>query len=249
MGADSDADRVEAPDDAPPGPEHTWLYAEEAQLAAPLRTTASSRVTYTSVGGSPTRPFASNVATPGAMIELGGEVGILPRVAIAASGVGAAGGAETSLGAVAGIRVALLPDAWTATRAVASAGYLRELSGGNGAWGRLALTQDIGSRLRLAAAVHGEHVFLAGRDGLDVMAVLGANVEVARHFRAGVEYVGQDLEESLDDEAEGGVRHFLGPSAALALLDGRLSLTGGPAFGLSASSPRVLGRLAIAWNF
>ena len=41
-----------------------------------------------------------------------------------------------------------------------SAGYFHELTGGDGAWGRLVLEQDLG-RARLAFAVHGEHVFAA----------------------------------------------------------------------------------------
>ena len=39
--------------------------------------------------------------------------------------------------------------------------------------------------------------------------------ENAGAFRAGVEYVGQDLEETFRDAAEGGARHFLGPIASV----------------------------------
>jgi hypothetical protein len=134
-------------------------------------------------------------------------------------------------------------------RAVASAGYARELTGANGTWARVAITQDFGP-MRLATTLHGEHIFAAGHDAVDMTAMLGANVRVAPFLRAGAEYVAQDLEGALDpEEAERGVRHFLGPSASFTLLDERLTIAGGPAFGLSAISPRVLGRVAATYSF
>ena len=53
-------------------------------------------------------------------------------------------------------------------------------------------------------------------------------------FRAGVEWVGQDLEETFGDEAEGGARQFIGPTAALQLLQDRLTIVAGPSVGLSS---------------
>jgi hypothetical protein len=152
-------------------------------------------------------------------------------------------------GAVAGLRFSVLPRTLvTDTHLVLSAGYLRELEGGNGAWARAAITQDIG-RFRLAATVHGEHVFLPGRDSLDVMVMAGANCHVAGPLRAGVEYVGQDLEEAFSKEAEGGARQFIGPVMSLELFKDRLSIVGGPAVGLSYASPKILGRAALAYGF
>jgi hypothetical protein len=247
--ADPSPPDVAAKDPSPPPPlERTWLYAGDAWVAAPLQSVATSRLTYTSTE-SATRPFASNVATRGAMFELGGEVGLLARLSLQATGVtgesGSAGAVGT--GGTAGLRFSLLPTTWQTTHLVVGAGYLRELSGDSGAWTRLSLQQDFG-RARLMGTVHGEHVFARGRDGLDVMVIAAANVRLTGPLRLGLEYVGQDLEEALDDQAEGGPRHFLGPTAAVQLFGDRLSLVGGPSVGL-ARAPSVLGRVGCAYSF
>lgn len=250
VAATARAEGDRATDGAPAEPpvQRTWLYSDGADVAAPGRAVASSELTYTSSGvgaaGSPTRPFASNLATPGAMVGLGGEVGLAPRLSIEAMGVGGEAG---RVGGSAGLRLSLLPASW-ATRAVMSAGYLRELGGENGAWARLTLTRDLG-RVRLLGTFHGEHVFAGARDALDLMVVAGANVRVGGPLRLGAEYVGQDLEGALDDEAEGGVRHFVGPTASVVTFDDRLSFVCGPAIGLSYASPKLLGRAALSWSF
>lgn len=275
--------RAEAPssvDEAGPENENarheidrTWLYADDARVATPLAVTGMTNVSYTSVGSrpgsgaSPYNAFASNLAQPGGLVSAGGEVGLFPRVSVMALGQMAMGGEAAGLspGAIAGVRVQLLPSAWTHTHLVASFGYLREAwsgpvftdtgtwvpgsaHGGNGAWVQAAFVKDI-QRLRLATTVHGEHVFSNGRDGVDVMVQAGASYRVAGRFRAGVEYVGQDLEETSSPSAEGGARHFVGPVASLQLLGDRLTIVAGPSVGLSAYSPSVLGRLALAYGF
>jgi len=103
--------------------------------------------------------------------------------------------------------------------------------------------------VRLAATVHVEHVFAEGRDPLDLMVQAGASVRVVGGFRLGAEYVGQDLEEAGSPEAEGGIRHFLGPTASVQLVRDRLSIVAGPSFGLSHRSPEVIGRAAAAFGF
>jgi hypothetical protein len=170
----------------------------------------------------------------------------MPRLSLAASGFG--GGDQPGFGALAGMRLEPFHGAWKTTHAVVSGGYLRELNGGDGAWLRLAIAQDI-ARLRLGATVHGEHVFAAGRDSLDVLVIAGTSYAVAGPVRLGVEYVAQDLEESLSNQAEGGVRQFLGPHVSLELLDKRLSIAGGPALGLGYPSPTFTGRLSVAYEY
>ena len=81
------------------------------------------------------------------------------------------------------------------------------------------------------------------------MAELGASVRVVEAFRLGVEYVGQDLEESFTPGAEGGARHFIGPIASCQLFDQRMSIVAGPAIGLSSLSPTFVGRLALSYGF
>jgi len=244
------ADAPEQPAFHEPRPERTWLFLEEPQLPAPLHAVAISRVTYTSSGVSPTRPFASNLAAPGAVVELGGELGVLPWLSVVATGVlgELSPSNKAAGGAVAGLRFNVLPRSLKSTRLVLSAGYLRELGGGNGAWARAAFTQDVRG-LRLGVVVHGEHVFAPARDAVDVMVMAGATYHVVGPLRVGVEYVGQDLEESFDDEAEGGARHFIGPVTSFELLDNRLSIVVGPAVGLSYGSPKILGRAALAFAF
>lgn len=214
--------------------------------------------------------FGGNTAQPGGMVSLGAEAGILPHVSIVALGQMGFGGAEGTTspdaGAIAGLRFQVLPSSWEHVHLAVSWGYLRQASvgpvhdestdtwiapvagGANGAFGQVAFTAETG-RLRMAATVHGEHVFSPGRDGVDMMVQLGANVRVVDRFRLGVEYVGQDLEEAFRGEAEAGARHFVGPTASMQLLQERLSIVAGPSFGLSDLSPQLLGRLAIAYAF
>jgi hypothetical protein len=155
---------------------------------------------------------------------------------------------------VAGVRVGLLPLSLKNVHLVASAGYLREAwtqtapDGDNGVWGALAVSGDI-YRLRMAATVHAEHVFAENRDAVDIMVQAGVNYRIVGPLRLGAEWVGQDLEETFSDEAEGGARNFVGPTAALQLLGDRLSITAGPSLGIGDRSPKVLGRLALAYGF
>jgi hypothetical protein len=225
----------------------TWLFNDDATLPAPHQGVAVSRLTY-SGGNSPTRPFASNLASPGAMLELGAELGVVRGVSVQL--IGMRGESYTSgdgaTGAQLGIRWA--PLATRSTRLVVGAGYLRELSGGDGAWGRVSLEHELG-RARLALSVHGEHVFTPGRDGFDVMVTAGADMRIAGPLRAGIEYVGQDLEGLAQDDAEGGARHIVGGVLSVRLVSERLSLVGGPALGLGGPSPRAIGRAAIAYAF
>jgi hypothetical protein len=222
-----------------------WLYLDDPALPGALRVVARSRVTYTD-SASPSRPFGANVARSGAVVEVGAEAGLLPWLSVLADASGAASRPE--MGLVAGFRVAPIAISG-GTHLVISAGYLRELSGGSGAWGRVSITEELG-RARLAATAHAERVFLPGRDAIDVMVMAGVSYEVLRPLRLGVEYVAQDLEGALDpEEAERGVRHFVGPTASLELLARRLSVTAGPAIGLSRESPALLGRVGVAYAY
>ncbi len=266
--------------------DRTWLYVDDARVAAPLHLIATSSVSYASVGNSPSRivdpfpgcaapcntynSFAGNTATPGGMLDVGGEFGLAPRLSIAAEAQVGLGGSDNtpspSAGVVAGLRLQVLPYEWRNTHLVVSGGYLREAwqgpvydddnhlwhggspTGDNGAWVQASFSGDI-ERLRVAATVHGEHVFSAGRDPLDVMVQGGASYRLVGDFRAGIEYVGQDLEEAFTPGAEGGARHFLGPIASLQLLGNRLSLVAGPSVGLTARSPDFIARASLSYGF
>jgi hypothetical protein len=273
--------------------DRTWVFADDARIPAPFQVTATSSLSYTSVGNSPTRisypqpnvgscvtatgseqpcykSFAGNTAQPGAMMLLGGEMGLLPRLSLQGNvmvGLGGESGVTSAnVGGTAALRFQVLPDSSKNFHLVLSGGYVREAWGGpvynddagrwlpgspsgdNGMFFRVAASGDVG-RLRLVGNLHGEHVFANGRDPLDVMVNLGASYRVAGNFRAGVEYVGQDLEETFGDSAEGGARHILGPIASVQLLNDRLTLVAGPAIGLSRLSPDFVGRVGASLGF
>jgi hypothetical protein len=281
------ADDAASPDQPSPNDDatrhqidRTWLYADDAHVAAPMTVVGMSSVSYTNIGSSPTRidspypntynGFAANTAQPGGLLSAGGEVGLVPRLSVMALGQLGLGGVDgvpnPSAGAIAGVRLRLLPSEWQNTHLALSAGYLREAwsgpvydddtgkwlpgspHGDNGAWIQAAFSVDV-RRLRIATTVHGEHVFWPGRDPLDVMAEVGASYRVIDPLRIGVEYVGQDLEESFSPGAEGGARHFLGPIASMQLLDQRMTIVAGPSLGLSSLSPAFVGRVGIAYGF
>ncbi len=225
-----------------------WLFVDDASIPAPLAAVVTARTTYTSSGGpSVTRPFASNTSAPGGLQELGAELGVLPMLSLQATGVvGFGDGLAT--GMVGGLRFAPLSRTRSPFQLVLGGGYLRDRSADNGVYARVSATYDVG-RLRLGTTAHGEHVFATARDGVDLLVIAGASVRVFGPVRAGVEYVGQDLEELAGDAAERGARHFIGPSLSFDALDHKLMFAAGPAAGLSAQSPRVVGRLSFAYAF
>ncbi len=136
----------------------------------------------------------------------------------------------------------------SAFKLAVAAAALREVDGNFGAYGRVALSYDLG-RFRFAGNLHAEHIFQQGRDALDLLVMAGTSFRVYEQFRLGAEYVGQDIEESFDSGAEGGARHYAGPTASLSFYDGRFQLVGGPAFGLTSASARAAGRLTALVTF
>jgi hypothetical protein len=273
--------------------DRTWLYGDDARVPLPLTAVATSSLSYTSIGNSPTRisypqpsigscvnaaggaqpcysSFAGNTAQPGAMVLVGGELGLLPRTSLQGNVMAGLGGGtdvpSPNLGATVSLRFNVLADSLRHLHLVLSTGYIREAWGGpvydddtgkwlpgnpngdNGAFIQGAISSDVGP-VRLAGTLHGEHIFAAGRDPLDVMVDLGASYRIAGTFRAGLEYVGQDLEETFSPGAEGGARHFFGPIASLQLLGDRLTFVAGPSVGLSRISPDFVARAGAALGF
>jgi len=233
----------------------------QASVASCVSASGGSQPCYSS--------FAGNTAQPGGMMLVGGELGLFPRVSIQGNAMFGLGGADIpspDVGATASLRFQVLPNSWRTLHLVASAGYIREAWGGpvynddtktwlpgspngdNGMFFQVAMSGDV-SNLRLAGTLHGEHIFADGRDPLDVMVDLGASYLLVGGFRAGVEYVGQDLEETFHPGAEGGARHFIGPIASLQLLRDRLTLVAGPSIGLSSLSPDFVARAGASFGF
>ena len=228
----------------------SWAYLDDAATPAVSHTIALSRITFAAAGESASRPFASDLARPGALLEAGAEVGVTRFLSFEAQGASDALGltARPASGVSAGLRFAPFAATWTSTRLVLGAGYLSDLAGNHGAWGKVALVRDIGLA-RVAASAYGEHVFSPQRDALDVMVMAGASYAIAGPLRAGVEYVAQDLEGAIDPAESEGMRHFVGPTLGLELAQKRLSVAAGPAVGLSSRSPSAVGRASIAYSF
>jgi hypothetical protein len=245
------------PDAGPPPPvTRTWLLNDEARIPGALQSIVSTRFSY-SAGDSVSRPFASNLSLSHQTVEVGGELGLGRGFSIQAIGVQgqsslingqAVANGDQSVGALLGVRWSALPASFRSTQLVVSAGYLRDLNEQNGAWARLTFGQDLGAA-RLTASLHGEHLFSTGRDGLDLMLTAGATYRVWESLRLGVEYVGQDLEESSGNAAEGGARHIAGPVVSATFFKDHLSVVAGPAFTLGAQPGRALVRGGLAYSF
>ena len=228
-----------------------WMFSESSRLPGQLQATMLSRLTYNG-SGNPARPFASNLGSPGGMGEIGGEFGVTDWMAVQA--VGVLGKDYTtnggSTGATAGLRFGLLPRQRKHVQMVLNGGWVHELSGGNGAYGRLQLGLEFG-RFRAQTSAHFEHIFETGRDAVDVMLTAGMSMRVVNWLRLGVEYVGQDFEGTFDpEEAEGGARHLVGPTVALTFMGDRLSIVGGPAWEVGGLNPgSVMARTALSYAF
>jgi hypothetical protein len=230
------------------GARRPWLYAADPTGPAPGHVIAALGAGYAQVDRGAARPFAADVAHAGAVFDVAAEVGIARFASLHAQGLlaGEGAGAPVHAGVVAGASFFPLPEGAPVDLAV-SGGYLRELGGGNGAWGRVGVAGDLGPA-RLSFTALGEHVFQPGRDGVDVLLTTGASFAIGP-ARLGAEYVVQDLEGAWDpEEADGGIRHFVGPTASIEI-GRRVQIAAGPAFGLSEGSPGVLGRLAATYVF
>lgn len=192
------------------------------------------------------RPLPANITTAGASHGVTASFGATDRIApFAGVNADVSAGASVNAGARVQLTDPLSPFRFT----LAGAAFREGKGGAFGLWTRAAASYDLG-RVRVAGNLHLERAFASGRDTVDVLAMGGVSYRVASSFRLGAEYVGQDLEDAIEnEEAEGGARHFAGPTAALDLSGGRLQLVMGPAFGLNANTPRFLGRVGLLATF
>jgi len=229
-----------------------WLFADSPYVAGTLQPVAISRFSY-SDHTTLDRPFGANIGSPGAAVELGGEMGLAAGFSVQAVAVRGTSPEDLSgqTGGMAGIRFSALPRDWEHWQLVLSAGWIGQLSGGQGVWSTVQAGFVTGP-LRTQMSVHVEHIFATGRDAADVMVTAGAAVRLVSFFSLGVEYLGQDLEAtfiSAGGDAEGGARHLLGPTFAFALVDDKLSIVAGPAVSIGSSGSHLMGRLAVSYGF
>lgn len=200
------------------------------------------------------RPLPSSLAHPGLVHAATVGFGATARLAPFLTGkvlqpteIGPQAGSARA-GAGGGLR-------WQVTRpgaplrfALAGAGQ-REFGGVWVLWARAAVSYDV-ARVRVAGNLQAEKALARGRDEIDLMMTAGVSYRAIEGLRVGAEYVAQDLEGLVDrEEAEGGARHFAGPTLALDLGGGRAQFVVGPAFGLTQQSPRLLGRAAMLFAF
>jgi hypothetical protein len=228
-----------------------WLYASDPTAPPAGHVLTSLGVGIAQIDRGAARPFAANVAHAGAVFSAGAEVGVFKFASLHAEGLLAGDGANVNGGAMLGASFYLLGPK-SPVGIVLSAGYLRELGGADGVWGRASIAGNIGP-VRLILTGLGEHVFTSKggelRDDVDLLVTAGASYRITDIFQLGAEYVVQDLEGLWDpEELDGGVRHFIGPTATLALAK-HIQIGAGPSFGLSPAAPRVLGRMSASYAF
>ena len=261
--AQSEPDKVDAPKKESTDVSRPWLYNDDPTIAAPLRVVAALGDTYSGNDRSVTRAFASHDTGPGGKANVSLQLGLVRMLALDVTGVLGGYGSTISGGVMAGARFAPFDQAKHGFRLAIAAGYLLDLDQASGAYGRVTASYDIG-RVRLAAMVHGEHVFRDQSDALDVFATAGVSVRLTPAFRLGVEYIVQDIEEAFassgpvdpDDEpvpgkAEGGVHQFVGLGGTFELLHHKLFINFGPALAFRPEIGQVapVGRALVSYTF
>jgi hypothetical protein len=231
--------------------EQPFLYMVDPHGPAAKQVMAGYALAFSSSAGA-IRPIPGNFDSEGIVHTLSLELGVIDRVRVfAQTMIAESVGSTSEVNAVAlqlGGRVLLTPARWQRLRVMATGAFLREFGAALGVYGELTATADVG-RVRFAASLHGEHIFAGKRDPIDLYAVAGVSVRVARVLRLGAEYIAQDLEAAGEaDEAEGGARHYIGPDVALALYKSRLLVTAGGAVQV-AHSPGLLARAAVTYVY
>jgi hypothetical protein len=194
------------------------------------------------------RPLPINMASASGSHTLNAAYGLGDRLAPFVSASFADAGTTTSTSNVTAGLTWQVTSPGAPLRASVSAAAVHEGTGGaNGLSTLAAVSLDMG-RLRVAGNLRADKLFATGRDRLDTFMMAGATARLVAGLRAGVEYVGQDLEGLFAADAEGGARHAVGPTVALDLDGGRYQLAVGAGFGLGPNSPTAIVRGLFAFN-
>ena len=231
-----------------------FLFAHDTRTPGTLETLATYRVTWGAAGNGALRPIgAAALGQAGFLHEVGGEIGLNARLSLRMYGVISDPSAVGLAGAVSGtvggeVRGRLWNTADQRHQLTVAVGALRELSGALAFQARVIGTMRFG-HLRLVGDLLVERSTRRAADGLDVVIVTGASYAIRPWLRAGVEYVGQDLEALWDSAEIEGARHMAGPVLALVSERHGLQMVAGPAFGLSATSPGLIVRAGVQYAF
>jgi hypothetical protein len=230
--------------------EQPFLYIVDPHGPAPKQLLLGYALAFSSSAGA-IRPVPGNFDQEAVVHALSLAVGVVQRLSIYGQAMIGEPIGHSDVGAVAveaGLRVLVTPPRWERLRVVVQAGLLREFGADLGFTGEVTGSYDIG-RVRLAATLHAEHLFAPGRDPLDLYSVVGASVRVLPLLRFGAEYVAEDIEEAgSDDDAEHGMRHYVGPNMSLALYRRRILMTAGSAVQV-ARAPGLLARAAFTYVY
>jgi hypothetical protein len=231
-----------------------FLFASDTRTPRMLQGLATYRVTWGAAGNGALRPIgAGALGQAGFLHELGGEMGLNDRLSLRLYGVlsdpstsGLGGPMTGTFGGE--LRGRLWSSVDQRHQLTVSVGALRELSGALAFQARVVGSMRFGA-LRLVGDVLLERSTRRAADGVDVVVVAGASYALRPWLRAGVEYVGQDLEALWDDEEIEGARHMAGPVLALVSERHGLQFVAGPAFGLSSTSPGLVVRAGLQYAF
>jgi hypothetical protein len=194
------------------------------------------------------RPLPVNMASASGSHTVTANYGLTSRLAPFVAASFADVGTTTSTSSLtAGLAWQLTSPGAPLRASVSAAGVHEGNGGANGVSALAAASLDLG-RLRVVGNLRADRLFAAGRDRLDTFLMAGATARIAPGLRAGVEYVGQDLEGMFAADAEGGARHAVGPTVALDLDGGRYQLGVGAGFGVGPRSPTAIVRGLFAFN-
>jgi hypothetical protein len=246
---ETDSNATKSPE-SPSSVERTFSFVPSPSLPAPGQVAGGYAASYASTEAA-ARPLAALSSRGGFVSALDAELGLHQRFSLAGAVLLAPPAQGETQGRAAGrigLRAALVDPEARPFRLTALAGYSRDFSGVSLPFVELTSSLDV-DRVRFGGLAHAERAIAADRDAVDFYAAAGVSVKTVDALRLGAEYVGQELEAAWQpDEAEGGIRHFAGLTAAVTPT-ARLFIVGGPAMGLSRASPRVLGRVALTYLF
>lgn len=198
------------------------------------------------------------VSRRGVVQQIGAQAGVTPWLAVGAFGlIGLGNTADNPVEATGGGYLSftlIRPDAEVHDGGSLGLALwaLREFEGVfamsafiNGSW--------VADRLSVAGNLQLERRFTSSADPLDVIVRLATNYGVLKDrdaLRLGVEYVGQDLEDAIEEEeAEGGAAHLFALSATSTLDEGRLSLGIAPGIVVGPGAIGFGGRFTASYRF
>lgn len=190
----------------------------------------------------------------GILQELGAQVGVTRAFALGAFGMVATtdiGGAPTEATGGAYMRLTLTqPDEGSdGTTVGLMLSGLREFDNVFSMSLHAQLMYKL-DRFRVGGNLQAERRFTSTADGIDLIVRVGANYAVLDELRLGVEYIGQDLEDLIEEEeAEGGAAHLFALSITSELDDKRLHLGFAPGIVVASGATGLGGRAMVSYIF